>query len=108
MHKGVLNQATLGKLEIQQNGKTVTVMCWKLNVLDHFSIDVQTNLNVFVNTFVEKTGAVLTAMEKIKIRNWIQNFTKHSITTKEFPPTKMSEKAQLLEKFSDLYMSPED
>lgn len=107
-HSGVLNHGDLGRLEIRQSGKTVIVTACEFKFQDEFTIGTNTDLIVFVNSFIEKTGMNLTMMEKIRIRNWIKNFTQDSIFTKEFKPIKMSEKAELLEKFSKAHLFPDE
>jgi hypothetical protein len=105
-HSGVLNHADLGRLEIQQKGKTVTVTCCDFKIRDEFTIGADTDLVVFVNSFVEQTCMNLTTMEKIQIRNWIKKFTSDSINlTKKF---NMSEKVELLEKFSKAHLFPDE
>jgi predicted glycosyltransferase len=66
------------------------------------------NLNLFVTSFIKKTGADLTPMEIIQIRNWLKIFIKESIMFLKSSDMKKSVKEELLEKFSDSYFHPDE
>jgi hypothetical protein len=107
-HSSIKRQETLGDLGIQQNGKTLTLTCVKFNVQVKLVIELKMNLNLFVTSFIKKTGAELTAIEKIQIRSWLVTFIQESIMLLKPSDLPMSVKEELHKKFSNDYFHPDE